>query len=350
MSDPNLPPEEPTSADTPPEPGPAGPEAAATPEPPAAAEPEPASPEPEPVAAAQTEPAAPEPEPAAPEPEPVAAAEPPPPPPTDQQAPPPPPTGAYPPPPPPGAYPPPPPGGYPPPPAQTGPTLVVGEALGYAWKAFTKYLGPLVILALVVVALQAIISGVGAAIGVAAESDSAVVGVTFSILSLVFSLVALVVGFLIAIGLIRAALAVMDGQPPSVGLLFRAEGLGTYVLASLIFGISVAIGSVLCLIPGLIIAFIWHFYGYAIVDGRNSVGVTQSLGRSFEVVKAHVGELLVLWLVFIGIGLVIGIVFLIPILGWIIGFVAALVIYPVFALTVAFAWRKLSGGFIAPLS
>ena len=175
-----------------------------------------------------------------------------------------------------------------------------------------------------------------------------------AVLSLVMGIVAFVIGMVVAVGLIRAALAVMDGRTPTPNMIFQTEGLVPYILAAILFGLGVSVGLVLCIIPGLILAFLWQFYGYAIVDGHPEVGATASLGRSFQVVKANVGELLVLWLAFIGIGVVIGIgvglISLIPLIGWLVAAAVGLVVYPVFALSLAYAWRTITGGTVAPIS
>lgn len=265
--------------------------------------------------------------------------------------------GAYPPPPPPagGAYGPPPGGAYPPPPSGYGgpgqapaPRLSVGAALGYGWAALKNNLVPLVVLALVVIGVQLVLNLIGALLDQGAAGDSALVSGTFGVLRVLFSLVAWVIGFVVAIGLIRAALAVLDGRTPTVGLLTEGKGLVTYILAAILFSLGVFFGLLACLIPGLVLAFIWQFYGYAIVDGGDSVGATGSLGRSFAVVKTAVGELLVLWLAFVGIFLVIALVAVIPFVGWVVAVIAAVIFYPVTALAIAYAWRTLSGGTVAP--
>lgn len=280
-----------------------------------------------------------------------------PPPPSSYPPPPPPPPGGTSPPPGPGpGYPPPPGGAYPPPPPgyqggygqPPGPRLGVGAALGYGWAALKNNLGPLVLLALVVIGVQVVLNLIGALLDEGASGDSALVAGTFGFLRLLFSIVAWVIGFVVAIGLIRAALAVLDGRKPSVNLLVEGQGLTTYILAAILFSLGVFFGLLACLIPGLVLAFIWQFYGYAIVDGAGSVSATGSLGRSLAVVKTGVGELLVLWLAFIGIGFVIALVAVIPLVGWIVAAVAAIFFYPVAALAIAYAWRTLSGGVIAP--
>lgn len=239
-------------------------------------------------------------------------------------------------------------------PEPSGPTLILSDALRYAWTAFTGNLGALVILALVVVGIQAALTLIREALAAGTSSESAVVAGTFALLALVFGLVAWVIGMMLAVGLIRAALAIMDGRTPTPALLVATEGLATYILAAILFSLATFVGLLACVLPGLVIAFCWQFYGYAIVDGRGTVSATGSLGRSFEVVKAHVGELLVVWLAFIGAGLIVGIAVvtvsaLTPILGVVVSAAAALVVYPVFALTLAYSWRTLSGGVVAPV-
>ena len=280
----------------------------------------------------------------------AASAAPPPPPPASAVPPPPPPPAGY-------APSPPPPGAYPPPgslPVAAGPQLSVGAAFGYAWAAYKRFLAPLILLALVVVAVQGVLSLIGNLLEAGTSADSGFIAGTFAIVSVLFAVLAFIIGFVLAIGLIRAALAVMDGRPPTVDLLFKGEGLGAYVLASILFGLAATVGFLLCIIPGLIIVFLWQFFGYAIVDGHPNVGATQSLSRSFEVVKANVGELLLLWLAFLGIFLLFGlfaiIVGFIPLVGWLLTVAVALVVYPVVALTIAYAWRRLTGGVIAPVA
>jgi hypothetical protein len=226
--------------------------------------------------------------------------------------------------------------------------LTAGAALGYGWRAFVNNLAPLVVLALVVVGLQLVLNVTGTLLADATESTSGLVSGTFTVVSILFTFFAWIVGFVVAIGLIRAALAVLDGRKPTPNMLFESAGLGTYILAAILFGLATFVGLIACVIPGIIIAFLWQFYGYAIVDGGPEVGATQSLGRSYQVVRNHVGEMLVLWLAIIGIALVIGIGSIIPFVGWIILLVAGLLFYPVVALSIAYAWRTLTAGQVTP--
>jgi hypothetical protein len=235
---------------------------------------------------------------------------------------PPPPPGDQPPPP-----PPPPPGGYgaPAPGPSDGPGLDVGAAISYGWNGFTRNVGPLLLITLIVVVLSIGLSVVGQF----AFGDSFV-------LSLAWNIVTTVVSLIVAMGLIRAALAVVDGRTPEVGMLFQGEGLVPYLVASLLVGISVGIGILLCIIPGLILAFLFAFYGYAIVDGRTGDGI-EAMKISWQLVSSNVGSLILLFLLVLAINFA----------GALLCGIGLFVTYPLTAIAIAYAWRRMTGGHVA---
>ena len=140
-------------------------------------------------------------------------------------------------------------------------------------------------------------------------------------------------------GLIRAALAVVHGQTPEVSMLFETEGLGSYIVAAIIFGIMFCIGLILCIIPGIIIGIILMFYGFLIVENPN-LGPTDALKKSQEMTKGRIGELFVFGLALFGINLV----------GAILCGVGLLFTYGITAIAVAYAYRTLKGEPVAPLA
>jgi hypothetical protein len=200
------------------------------------------------------------------------------------------------------------------------------EAISYGWKGLTKYLGPLILIALIVVAIS---------IGMN------VVGLIFDsvILQLLWNIVTIGVSLIVAMGLIRAALAVVDGRAPEVGMLFHTENFVPYLVASILVGLSVGVGFIFCIIPGIILAFLFAFYGYAIVDGRTSDGI-EAMKTSWNLVSSNVGQLLLLFIL----------VILINIAGALLCGVGLLFTYPLTAIAIAFAWRQVSGGTVAPLA
>jgi uncharacterized membrane protein len=358
VSDQNPPADEsdqpqPLSEHTEPEPAPepvAPDEPAVTAEPPAAAVDEPAPPVDEPASpvdepappvdepgAAVEEPGAAVEEPVAVVEEPVAAAPPPPPPP-------PPAAPVPPPPPPPAAAVPPPPAAYPPPPpgyaaapvphevaARGG--LSVGDAIGYGWQGFKSNVGPILLIALVAI----LVSGGFNFLASTLEND---------FLRLIFSLIGFVVGFFIALGLIRAALTITDGQKPNVGELFQGEGVAQYAIASIVLGIAFTVLNFLglitillfpvTLIATLVLSFFVQFFGYSILDEK--VSAFEGISHSFDVVRKNFGDLLVLWLAALAINIV----------GALLCGVGLLVSIPVTAIAWAYAWRRITGGVVAP--
>ena len=222
--------------------------------------------------------------------------------------------------------PPPPPGGGAQTPGPSGGQLDVGAAISYGWKGLTQNLGPLVLITLVIVAVQLGLTVIGSAF------DSWFLISAWNVFTTAVSLI-------LAMGVIRAALAVVDGRTPEVGMLFRPEGFVPYLVASILVGLAVGVGLILCLIPGLIAAFLFAFYGYGIVDGRTEDAV-ESMKMSWNLIAANVGPMLLLFLVAIGASIA----------GLLLCGVGALFAYPFVAVMYAYAWRMLSGGTVAQLA
>lgn len=268
-----------------------------------------------------------------------------------------PPPGSYPPPPPPppppagGPYPYPPPyppptgatqppaGAYPPPggysPAPTGPApFSVTEAFTYGWQGFTRNIGPLAIIALVVIAAQLV---------------TQVLQRLFDnwVLDLSANLVGAFISLVISLGLIRAALIIIDGGRPKVEDVVSTDGIGSYIVASLLVAAIVTVGLVLCIVPGLIAGFLLQFFGYAIVDRRVDATTTApnsdpigALRASFAVTSANAVPLILLALLALAANFV----------GALLCGVGLLVTIPVTAIAVAYAWRFFTAGRIAVLA
>jgi uncharacterized membrane protein len=233
---------------------------------------------------------------------------------------------------PPAAPPPPPP---PPPPPSGEPygsgggaaaPFSVGESVSYGWSAYWKNVGPMLVLTIVIIAVNVVISSIGQAV------DSVV-------LSLLISAIGWIVSLLLALGLIRASLAVTRGEKPEVGMLFDSAGFGPYILATILFGIGVTIGLILCVIPGIIFGIAFMFYGYLIAENPDRLGPTDALKRAAEISKGHRWELF-------GLGIVL---ILINIVGLIACFVGVIFTYGITSIAVAYAYRSLSGQSVQPV-
>ncbi len=282
--------------------------------------------------------------------------------------------GGYPPPPPPSGYPPPPhqggyppapqqggyqqaPGGYPPagPPGYGGAQpYSVGEAFSWAWNKFTKNAAPLIIATLVygliIVVLQVIVNLLQAAVspGVSDYSSSGS-GFSYSwsttsmglggiLISIVGWFVLLIVGAAIQSGYISGVLDIANGQQVSVGSFFRPRNIGQVIIAGLIVGVITTIGFFLCIIPGVIASIMLVFTIVALLD-RN-LSPVDAVKTSFELSKANFGNVFVTWLAMVATAFV----------GALLCGVGLLVAVPVAALILVYAWRRLSGGQVAPLT
>jgi uncharacterized membrane protein len=81
------------------------------------------------------------------------------------------------------------------------------------------------------------------------------------------------------------------------------------------------------------------FYGYAIVDERTG-SATEAIGMSWNLVSKNVGQLLLLFILLLVINFG----------GAILCGIGLLFTYPLTAVAVAFAWRRISGGPVAALA
>jgi uncharacterized membrane protein len=229
-----------------------------------------------------------------------------------------------PPPPPPGEPPPPPPPWDAVPPPPVGGPFDVGRAISYGWTAYWKNAGPLIVLALVVIVVNFVIGIVGQNVSGAAPR-------------LVLQLIGFVVGIVLAMGLIRASLSVVEGRTPTVSLLFQTEGFGAYLVASIIVTIGVVIGLILLIVPGLILAIMWQFFGYVIVENP-AMGPTDALRRSADITRGHRWQLFGLGILLIAINLV----------GLLACGVGLIFTYGITVITLAYTYKTLAGQPVVP--
>jgi hypothetical protein len=230
------------------------------------------------------------------------------------------------PPPPPPSSPPPssPPPGFPP----AGPSgpFSPGAAFGYGWSAFWQNIGPMVGITVIILVVSGVINFIG-------QSTGSIAG------SIIFGIIGFVVGLILAMGLIRASLAVTDGQKPEFSMLANTDRLAPYAVAAILFGIGFYIGLLLVIIPGIIFALVFMFHGFVIIDSPTEISGIDALKASSELTKGHKGELFLLVLILLGVNIV----------GALLCFVGLLFTYGISAITVAAAYRMLKGQPLAPV-
>jgi uncharacterized membrane protein len=126
---------------------------------------------------------------------------------------------------------------------------------------------------------------------------------------------------------------------PVPGDLLKTEGLGSYFIASILFAIGLYIGLILCIVPGIIWAVVFHFFGYVCVENPG-ISPVDALKRSAEITKGQRGTLFGLLVVCL----------LINVLGAILCGVGLLVSIPVTFVASAYAYRTLSGQSISAIA
>jgi len=209
-------------------------------------------------------------------------------------------------------------------PAPGGAPFSVGAAVGFGWNAYWKNLGPMFVITLVIIAVQAVVGIPGNVSGK-------------PVVVFVLSVVSWIVGLLLSLGLIRASLAVTRGEKPEIGMLFQGHNFGVYVVASILFGIGATIGLILLVVPGIIFLIAFQFYGYVISEAPEGIGAGDALRRAADITRGHRWELF-------GLGVVL---FLINVVGLIACCVGVLFTYGITALATAYAYRSLSGQSVA---
>jgi uncharacterized membrane protein len=132
-------------------------------------------------------------------------------------------------------------------------------------------------------------------------------------------------------------LDIANGQPVTIGSFFKPRNVGSVLVASLLIGVVSSILS-FCFIFSLVISLFTLFTTVLIVD-RNTPPVA-AIKESFAMVRTNFGQALLAWLI---IGVIVAVGALVCGIGIVVG-------VPVAALFLVHAYRKLTGGQIAPLT
>ena len=153
-----------------------------------------------------------------------------------------------------------------------------------------------------------------------------------TVLLLIVALVFFVLNIIIAMGAIKIALKFHDGQKGRIADLFSCFRLfSKYLLSSIIYGLIVLVGLILLIIPGIIWAIKFQFFGYFIVD--KGLGPIESLKQSAKITKDTK------WTLFL-FGLLSGLINLLGALLLLVGLFATV---PTTMMAKAFVYRKLLG-------
>jgi hypothetical protein len=219
--------------------------------------------------------------------------------------------------------------------------ISVGNVINETFSIYGQNFLPLIGSAIVVFVVVGIISGL-------LQTGGWVLGIIAAIVGLAGR--ALYVGFVV-----KLVEDVRDGRrDQTIGDLFSsaAPAILPLIAFGILFGIGVAIGLVLIIVPGLILLTFWSVGAPAIV--AEGAGPIQAFGRSWQLVRGNAwsvfGSLVVVLLIVIAIGIVLAVIAnpigdgALVVASIISGAITA----PIFALAVTVMFFDLGGGGVAP--
>ena len=245
----------------------------------------------------------------------------------------------------------PPPPNVPPPAPPGGGGYSVGNAFTYGWNKFTQNLGQILVAVVILVAILIAIQLLGFFIGRAAACDPKVeftengiqtedcggIFTAQNIVSWLFSLVAWIVSMIIGAGLVRGALDITEGRQLDPGTLLRPNKLGEVIIASLVVGVLTFVGFILCVIPGILVAFFTSYTLYFLMD-RQELGAMDAIRASFDFTRNNAANV-ILW-------------FLLSLVAWFVGAllcgIGLIVAVPVILIGTAYTYKTLSNQPVAP--
>jgi uncharacterized membrane protein len=151
-------------------------------------------------------------------------------------------------------------------------------------------------------------------------------------LNLAFQLLGVLAELLLVLGLVRASLDVVGGRTPTLAEVFRPDGYGPYLVASILFLVGVWLGVALLVVPGVIFGIVFQFYGYVVAE-HPDVPAIVALQRSAQITRGVRFRLF---------GLAVVLLFL-NLAGFMLCVVGLIVTYAMTAIALAYVYRLLTG-------
>lgn len=215
-------------------------------------------------------------------------------------------------------------GGMPPypPGAMGGAPLSVGDGMSWAWSKFKEN----ALILVVGMGLWTVLSNftIEAHYTINGEEHG------FGLVGPSGIYIAFAIGFFASIVTTHMAIKVATGRPLTWSDLFTFPNFGASLLAAFLTGLATYVGSLLCVVPGVIAAFLLHYSVYFTVD-KGMDGIA-GMKASWTTLSSHVGELFPFALTGAGLYLV-GVL---TVFGW-------LVTVPLVMLLSAYSYVRIQG-------
>ncbi|WP_256699683.1 hypothetical protein [Actinomyces oris] len=215
-------------------------------------------------------------------------------------------------------------GGMPPypPGAMGGVPLSVGDGMSWAWSKFKEN----ALILVVGMGLWTVLSSftIEAHYNINGEEHG------FGLVGPSGTYIAFAIGLFASIVTTHMAIKVATGRPLAWGDLFTFPNFGASLLAAFLTWLATSVGSFLCVVPGIIAAFLFHYSVYFTVD-KGMDGIA-GMKASWATLSSHVGELFPFALTGAGLYLV-GVL---TVFGW-------LVTVPLVMLLSAYSYVRIQG-------
>ena len=131
--------------------------------------------------------------------------------------------------------------------------------------------------------------------------------------------------------IIRATLIIVRGEKLEASSVMSFDSFGPYFVTAILVGILTFVGFVLCILPGIAVAFFTMFWGYFVVD--KNMSPVDAIKASFELVKDNIGAVIVF--------LILG--WLVTLAGFIACIVGLVVAMPVVTIATGYMYKRLQG-------
>jgi uncharacterized membrane protein len=194
----------------------------------------------------------------------------------------------------------------------------IGEALSFGWETWKSnallWIGVIIVVGIVDALPQ---------VPAQAMRDN-------TVLTVVLGLVAFVISTIVQIGLVKLSLSFVDTGRAEFADLFNGYSVFvSYLIAAIIFAVMFGVGLVFLVVPGIIVAVIFGWYSYAIVD--RGMGPIDALQRSMDLTRGVRMDIFLFGLAVLGLNL----------LGMIPCFLGLFITLPMTMMAGAYIYRRL---------
>jgi uncharacterized membrane protein len=214
--------------------------------------------------------------------------------------------------------------------------LDVGSAFSYGWEKFQRYWKEFVLLqlamfvAVLVVSLIAVLAIVPAATG-----NDAGIFITWVLLAVIFFVI-FALAFALQAGVFRAGLGVTRGVAPNFDMFKDTTNFGPYIVTVLLVGLGVALGSIICVLPGIAFGILTAYAPLLSLD--RGMSAVDAIRRSIEMVTSNLGPVV----------LILVVSYLVYYVGTLLCGIGVLVTAPIALVMLCYSYRALNNEPVAP--